>query len=135
LVVIKILYSDWFLKFAVFSRLHGCIIEDPAGYASVIFSAGKLLILLVIILERIGQVFAGTGRNDSFLVFSQVFRAARKASRGTAQGLGLVCSGAALGDSIWGLAPDGGGCVIEKVATWSNSFFWIFIFWGPLRGN
>jgi len=51
-----------------------------------------------------------------------------------ARRLGLVCSGAALGDSIWGLAPDGGGCVIEKVTTWSNSFFWIFIFWSHLRG-
>jgi hypothetical protein len=58
----------WFKIRNRFSRLHGCIIEEPAGYASVIFSAGKLLILLVIILERIGQVFTGTGRNDSFLV-------------------------------------------------------------------
>jgi hypothetical protein len=44
------------------------IIEDPAGFASVIFRLGKLLILLRIILERIGQVFTGTGRNGSFLV-------------------------------------------------------------------
>jgi hypothetical protein len=114
---------DW-LIIAVFSRLHGCIIEDPAGYASVIFRLGKLLILLRIILERIGQVFTGTGRNDSFLVFSQVFAAPGELVGVRLGGWGwLVCSGAALGDTIWGAVPEGGGCVIEKVATWSNSLF------------
>jgi len=65
-------YSFWLTGFKNRYRFLDCmdaIIEEPAGIASVIFSAGKLLILLVIILERIGQVFTGTGRNDSFLVF------------------------------------------------------------------
>jgi hypothetical protein len=93
------------------------------------------LIPLRIILERIGQVFTGFGRNDSFLVFSQVFAAPGK-QVGARLGAGAGwCAGAAPWDTIRGTVPDGGWVRYRKSYHLVKLFILDFYFLEPTSRN
>jgi len=90
------------------------------------------LIPLGLILEWFGQVFTGTGRNENFLVFSQVF-----AAPGELVGvrLGGWWAGAALGDTIRGTVPDGGWVRYRKSYHLVKLFISDFYFLEPISRN